>query len=88
MSYRFVICFVLFFSFFFLFFYHHSETSEQVTYLTTTDESFKPCDMDERDWTSLESSSESIIDFNADGEFKVSRIKHDLELKMEKKTLL
>ena len=44
--------------------------------------------MDERDWTSLESSSESIIDFNADGEFKVSRIKHDLELKMEKKTLL
>lgn len=71
MSYCFVICFVLFFCvFLFLFFYHHSETSEQVTYLTTTDESFKPCDVDERDWTSLESSSESIIDFNADGEFK------------------
>lgn len=69
--------FVFFVLFFFLFFYHHSETSEQVTYLTTTDESFKPCDMDERDWTSLESSSESIIDFNADGEFKVSSVKHD-----------
>lgn len=67
----------VFFVLFFLFFYHHSETSEQVTYLTTTDESFKPCDVDERDWTSLESSSESIIDFNADGEFKVSWVKHD-----------
>ena len=77
MSYCFVIYFVLFFSFFFLFFYHHSETSEQATYLTTTDESFKPCDVDERDWTSLESSSESIIDFNPDGEFKVSWVKHD-----------
>ncbi|XP_022798427.1 uncharacterized protein LOC111336573 isoform X2 [Stylophora pistillata] len=49
------------------------ETSEQVTYLGKTDESFKPCDIYERDWTSLESSSESIIDFNAGVELEVNR---------------
>lgn len=49
------------------------ETSEQVTYLGKTDESFKPCDIYERDWTSLESSSESIIDFNAGVELEGNR---------------